>query len=174
MANDKVLTAPLAVIKVNGIAIGKMRNIRYTENIRRARVVGLGTLVPDEAPAIEWSATLTCSFMSIDMKKSMVPGAINRIAGSIEQFVNNVLLQEDGVQIDIMRRVKDPQQPDNLFPNVSSDPNFIQRQIKGKLETFASVRGCFITREGLDINEGSISGRDVEFDVIEPLTYSNM
>lgn len=173
MANNNVLTAPLAVIRVNGITIGKMRNIRVTESLRRARVVGLGQLVPDELPVVEWSGTLTAEFMTIDLKKSMIPGAINRISANVEDWTNTVLLQEDGIQIDIMKRVKDPQQADNLFPNLSPDPKFIQRQISGKFELFASVKAAFMTREGFNISEGSISGRDVEFEYKTPILYPN-
>ncbi len=173
MANNNVLTAPLAVIRVNGITIGKMRNIRVTESLRRARVVGLGQLVPDELPVVEWSGSLTAEFMTIDLKKSMMPGAINRIASSVEQWTNSVLLQEQGIQIDIMKRVKDPQQLDSQFPNVSPDPNFIQRMITGKFELFASVQAAFMTREGFNISEGSISGRDVEFEYKTPILYPN-
>lgn len=173
MANNRVLTAPLAVIRVGGITIGKMRSIRCTETIRRGRVVGLGQLVLDEAPALEWSGTLSAEFMTIDLKLSMIPGLINRITQSVEQWTNDVLLQEDGVQIDIMKRVKDPQQPDAMFPNVSPDPNFIQRNITGTLEVFASIKGCFITREGFNITESSISSRDVEIEYTTPIMYPN-
>jgi hypothetical protein len=171
MAKDRVLTAPLAVIRVNGLTIGKMRNIRCTESLRRARVVGLGALTPDELPVVEWSGTLSAEFMTIDLKKSMVPGAINRISSNVEGFINTVLLQEDGVQIDIMKRVKNPVQPDNMFPNKSTDPNFVQRVITGTFEVFASVKGCFLTREGFDINEGSISQRSTEFEYTTPIIY---
>lgn len=173
MSNNRVLTAPLAVIKVGGITIGKMRNIRCTESLRRARVVGIGQLVPDELPVVEWQGTLSCEFMTIDLKKSMIPGAINRITESVDKWVDTVLLQEEGVQIDILKRVKDPQKPDNQFPNVSPDPNFVQRVIDGKFEVFASIQGCFITREGFNIAEGSISSRDVEFEYKTPIIYPN-
>jgi hypothetical protein len=172
MSNNRVLTAPLCVIKVNGIAIGKMKDLRVTESIRRGKVVGLGSLVPDELPAIEWEGSMTCGFYTIDLKKSMIPGLINRTVTSIEQWTNTVLLQEDGVQIDIYKRVKDPKQPDSSFPNISTDPNFIQRVINGKLELFASVMGCFINREAFNISESSISGRDVEIQYLQPILYS--
>jgi hypothetical protein len=171
-SENRVLTAPLAIIKVNGIPIGKMKNISVSENIRRAKVVGLGSLVPDELPVVEWSGTLSCELMTIDFKKSQIPGAINRI-GSIEDFTNNLVLAEDGVDITIMRRAKDPLQDDNKFPNVSNDPNFIQRQIKGKLVEFATVRSAFITREGFNISEGSISSRNTEFEMKNPVLFAN-
>lgn len=173
MSNNRVLTAPLAVIRVNGITIGKMKSISVTESIRRGRVVGLGQLVVDELPALEWSGTLSAEFMTIDLKKSMIPGAINRIAKTVEDWTNSVLLQDDGVQIDILKRVKNPQQPDALFPNISPDPNFIQRNITATFDVFASVKGCFLTREGFSITESSISSRSVEFEYSTPILYPN-
>ena len=168
---NRVLTAPLAVIQVNGIAIGKMKNISVEESLRRGRVVGLGSLTPDELPVIEWSGTLNCGFFTIDLKRSMIPGAINRIAQDVNQWTNTVLLQEDGVQIDIYKRVKDPLQDDDKFPDLDPDPNYIQRNIKGKLQLFASIKGCFLTREGFDISEASISGRNVSFEYTTPILY---
>lgn len=171
MANNHVLTSPLAIISVGGIRIGKMKNIRVTETLRRGRVVGIGSLVPDELPVLEWSGTLSCEFFCIDMKKSMIPGAINRITQNLEDWTNTVLLQEQGVDIDILKRVKNPQQPDAAFTNVSPDPNYPQRVINGTFEIFASIKGNFLTREGFDISEGAISGRNVEFEYTTPIIY---
>lgn len=168
---NKVLTAPLAIIKVDGVAIGKMKNIRVTETIRRGKVVGIGNLAADEVPALEWDGSVSCEFFTIDLKKSMMPGAINRIANTIEDWTNGVLLQEDGIQIDIMKRVKSPQQPDSAFPNLSNDPSYPQRQITGTLEIFASIKGCFLNREGFDISEGQISGRNTEFTYTTPILF---
>ena len=44
--NEKVMTAPIALIQINGVTCGKMKNVRITESIRRGRVSGLGTLTP--------------------------------------------------------------------------------------------------------------------------------
>lgn len=155
----KVLTAPLAIIKVNGIAVGKMKSIRIQETIRRGRVSGLGQLTPDEVPALEWSGTLSCGFYNITFDVSQLPQAIVRKVNTLDEFVDTVLLQEDGVQVDIMRKVR------------SGIPDPITGIIKSKLELFASVKGCFITREGFDIQEGQISGKDADFDYTTPILF---
>ncbi len=160
MAN-RVLTAPLAIIKVNGVAVGKMKSIRIQENIRRGRVSGLGSLTPDELPALEWSGTLSCSFYNITFDVSQLPGAIVRKVGnSLDSFVDTVLLQESGVQVDIMKKVR------------SAPPDPITGIIPSTLEVFASVKGCFITREGFDIQEGQISGKDADFDYTTPILFA--
>ena len=153
----KTLTAPLALIKVNGIAVGKMKNIRVTENIRRGRVSGIGQLTPDELPALEWSGTLNCGFYALEFKQEVIKSALIRNVSTVEQFVDTVLLQENGVQIDIMRKSKASQNENGI--------------ITSKLETFASVKGCFLTREGFDISEGQISGRDADFEYTTPILF---
>jgi len=156
---QKVLTAPLAIIKVDGIAVGKMKNIRIQETIRRGRVSGLGQLTPDELPALEWSGTLSCGFYNIQFDKSQLPKAIVRKVNTLDEFVDTVLLQENGVQVDIMKKV------------AAAGPDPVTGIIPSQLEIFASIKGCFITREGFDIQEGQISGKDADFDYTTPVLF---
>jgi hypothetical protein len=159
MATTRVITAPLAIIKVQGIAVGKMKSLRIQETIRRGRVSGLGQLTPAELPPLEWSGTLSCGFYNISFDKSQLPKAIVRKVNTIDEFVDTVLLQEDGVQVDIMRKVA----------AAPADPN--TGIIPSELEIFASVKGCFLTREGFDIQEGQISGKDADFDYTTPIIF---
>lgn len=157
---EKVMTAPLAIIKVDGIAIGKMKNIRVNENIRRGRVQGIGELTPSEVPALEWSGSLNAGFYSITFNNQdeLIKTALLRNVNTLQEFVDTVILQEDGITIDIMKKVKDFQDPATgiIYP---------------ELEVFASIRGAFSTKEGFDISEGQISGRDVDFEYITPILF---
>ena len=162
---NKVFTSPLAIIKVNGIAVGKMRNIKITENIRRGRVVGIGSLTPDELPPLDWSGMLNCAFYTIDFRyllnndTSPLNSAVVRAnVSTVEQFVDTVLMQENGVQIDIMRKVQ----------GVADVTTGVKTTVT---QLFASIKGCFLTREGFDINEGQISGRDADFEYTTPILY---
>jgi hypothetical protein len=154
---SKTMTAPLAIVKTNGLPIGKMKNIRLTENIRRGAVRGLGTLTPSELPPLEWSGSLSCGFYLINFSNEAIQKALFRNVQNVEEFVDTVLLQEEGVTIDIMRKVKDFSQANGV--------------IVPKLEIFASIKGCFLTREGFDITENSISGRDADFEYTTPVLY---
>lgn len=161
--DNKVMTAPLAFIKVNGKVVGKMKNIRVSESIQRGKVTALGQLHKDEVPAISWEGTVSCSFFCIDLRQSQIPGAINRNMNSIEDWANTVLLQEDGVQIDIMKKKKDdPNKRDSDYPGGI---------IKAKLEVFASIKAAFLNRENFDISEGQIAGRDVEMEYLTPILF---
>ncbi len=161
----KTMTAPLAIIKVQTltgpVAIGKMKDLRITETLRRGRVSGIGKLTPDELPATEWSGSLSCDFYLMDFKIEAIAGMLPRYEPgmTIEDFVNTVILEEEGIQLDIMRKEK-----------VAKNP--VTGIITSQLAIFATVKGAFITREGMNISEGQISGRNAEFEYINPIIYS--
>jgi len=157
--NTRVLTAPLAIVRVGGVAVGKMKNIRIQENIRRGRVGGIGKLTPDEVPAIEWSGSLNCSAYTVKFSENLLPKALTRKVNTVDEFVDTVLLQENGVQVDLMRKIS------------AGPPDAVTGIIPSTLEIFASVKGCFPTREGFDVQEGQISGRDIDFDYTTPILY---
>ena len=164
MANERVMTAPLAIIRINGVACGKMKNVRITETIRRGRVTGLGRLNPSELPALEWQGSLSCSSYTINFNLLMNKSKLGtfRNAPDVEAWANAILLQESGLEISIQRKVKD----------TNPDPN--TGLLSVKYETFAKVNGAFASREGFDIQEGQISGRDTEFEYLEPILYNGI
>lgn len=159
---EKVMTAPLAIIKVNGKAIGKMKNIRVNESIQRGNVQGIGNLTPDELPALKWSGNLSAGFYTIKLDKQdeLTKNALLRNVSNVQEFVDTVLLQEEGLQIDIMKKVKDYRDPNTgvIYP---------------QFELFASVRGAFISKESFDISEGQISGKDVDFEYMTPILFNS-
>lgn len=158
--NKRVMTAPLAIIKVGGVAIGKMKNIRVNEQIQRGNVQGIGELTPQELPALKWSGTLNAGFYSITFNNqdNLIKNALLRNVNNLQEFVDTVLLQENGIQIDIMKKVKDYQDPNTgiIYP---------------QFELFSSIRSCFATKESFDISEGQISGRDVDFEYMNPILF---
>lgn len=156
MAQDKVITGPMAIIRVDGVPVGKMKNIRVTESFRRGKVTGLGQLFADELPVLDFDGTFSCSFYNIDLRKSMIPGAINRAVQDTEQATAMLLLQEVGIQVDILKRVKTGVQ--NGVPTY-------------KLVIYATIKYAFLTRESYDISEGQISGRDTDFQFTEMTTF---
>lgn len=164
MENKRVMTAPLAIIQINSVTVGKMKNVRITEQIRRGRVTGLGTLTPSELPALEWSGSLTCSSYTINFNllANVAKKGTFRNANSLEEWANAILLQEDGLEISILRKVKDGA--------IDTETGLVTT----KYETFAKVSGAFATREGFDIQEGQISGRDTEFEYTSPILYNSM
>lgn len=158
------MTAPLAIIQFDSVTIGKMKNIRITESIRRGRVAGVGRLNATELPALEWQGTLSCSSYTINfnlLANHLKKGTF-RNAGGIEAWANALLLQENGLEIAILRKVKDGE--------IDAETGLAST----KYETFAKVTGAFVTREGFDLQEGQISGRDTDFEYLEPILYNDV
>lgn len=164
MANERAMTAPLAIIQINSVTVGKMKNVRLTENIRRGRVGGIGRMTPSELPALEWQGTLSCSAYTINFNLLLnkLKRGFYRNAGSLEAWANALLLEENGLEISVLRKVKDGE----IDPETG--------MVNTKYETFAKVTGAFVTREGFDIQEGQISGRDGDFEYLEPVLFNDI
>jgi hypothetical protein len=150
------MTAALGIIKVGGIAIGKMKTLRCTESIRRVPVGGIGQLHKDELDAVDWDGMLNCSAFAVDLRRALIPGSLNRQVQNVTEWETQVLLQEDGITIDIMRKVKDTTAGGLIIP---------------KLEIFCSIRGCFSTQEGWDLTDGQVAGRDANFQYTTPFIF---
>ena len=164
MKNTRVMTAPLAIIKINSVTVGKMKNVRITETIRRGRVTGVGRLNPEELPALEWSGSLSCSSYTINFNLLANVSKLGtfRNAATVEEWANAILLQEAGLEISILRKVRDGE--------IDTETGLV----KTKYETFAKVNAAFATREGFDVQEGQISGRDTDFEYLEPILYNDV
>jgi len=152
----EVMTAPLAIIKVQGESVGFMKDIRATEDLRRGKVSGLGALIARELPALEWTGRLTCSFYSIDLSKTGIPNALIRSVPTVRAWIDTVLLQEDGVDIVCYKKVADVFDPTTQL-------------ISSRLEEYITVRGAFIEQDAFDINEGQIAGRNQSFAYLNPI-----
>lgn len=161
----EVLTAPVAIIKVDGTPIGKMRNVRVSETIRRGRVTGIGRANASELPVLEYTGTINCSFYTIRYDlHPMLYRAILRKTNTAEAMLNTLLLQEIGLKIDFIRKVADK----TGFPPEGRDTDNIIQTVE---ETFATIEDAFITSDGYDINEGQISGRDSTFEFTSPIHF---
>lgn len=153
---EGVLTGALALIKVNGTVVGRMRNIRATETIQRGTVKGIGTILTIEAPPIDWAGSLTCDFYEIDFTNTGIDKAILRNVQTNQEFEDNLLLNSDGVQIDVFKKIQDV-----------IDPNTGKR--KATTKPYAIIKRCFIESDGFDISEGAISGHNQGFKFLDPI-----
>lgn len=161
--DNKVLTGAIALIKVQGEVVGKMRNVRAQESVRRLRVGGIGTILPSEQAATEWDGTLSCDFMLVNIQKSGIKNAIRRdfsnVASQIlsgeASFEDQLVLDVDGVQVDLFKKITDVILPDGT--------------INPKAIPIAIVRNCLIESDSFDISEGAIAGRSQSFKYLLPL-----
>lgn len=156
--NDRVMTGALGIIKKNGTVIGKMRNIRWSENFNRGDVQGIGTILKQEAPVLKHAGTWSCDFYEVDYKKTGIPDVIRRDVQTNQDFEDNIILNHDGVQVDIFKKVED-----------FIDPNTGLK--KAKADTYAIIKRLLIDTEGADITEGVVSGHQQSGIFLDPIIY---
>lgn len=151
----KVLTGALAVIRKNGTPIGKMRNIRWNEDIARGEVRGIGTTLTSEVPPLAWSGRGSCDFYEVDFTTTGLQG-IKRNVKTNQEFDDNLMLEGNGLQLDIFKKVEDLVDPDTGL-------------VIPKPEPYAVLGQLYIEGEGGDITEGAISGHNTSFRYLFPI-----
>lgn len=167
--NSRALTGAVAIIKVKGVAVGKMRDIRINDTFRRIRVSkGLGSIMPDEFAVTEWAGTLQCSFFEVDYLKSGIRDAIKRnfgadvesqIASGNNQpnFEDQLVLDIDGVDVEVYKKLTDVIDVNTGF-NIP------------KTKPYVSIRGLFIETDNVTIQDGQVAGRDQTFHFLHAIT----
>lgn len=104
-ARQEVLTAPRAIIKVNGRAVGHIRGFTATENINRVNIMGLGRLTDIEKPAVAVRCTWNAEFYTIDWADlTNLPGLDQRNVQSQQQYQNTLTLAEIPIDIYIYKK----------------------------------------------------------------------
>jgi len=175
MAEPKVITGAIAIIKVGGVVVGKMRDIRINETYRRLRVPkGIGSIFADEQAVTEFDGTLSCSFYEINFNKSGIlsrngEGAVilrrafntgqtpaNASFDGVSNFEDEIVLDDVGVDISIYKKEKDL---------IDSNTGLIIP----KATPYAIVKNCLIETDNINIAEGQIGGRDQSFKYLVPV-----
>ncbi len=154
---DTVFTGAMALITVgtNPTPIGKMKDIRCTENMSRARVGGLGTILPLEVPIMQWSGSFTCSYYLIDWDTARMNSSIRRDVSTNTQFEDYLVLQEQGITVNVFRKISDGLDGQGL-PIPDRKP-------------FAIMRRCFTDSESFNLAEGQVGGHDQSFQYLDPI-----
>ena len=166
--DKNILTGALAIIKSNGVEIGKMRDVRVNENFRRVRVPkGLGSIFADEFALVEWAGSVSCSFFEISYGKSGLTDALKRAifgtAGILSQIAggNNALNFEDqavlddiGLSLDIYKKIEGSTAAGIITPDA---------------KVYATLSGMFIESDNVNISEANIAGRDQVFQYLRPV-----
>ena len=141
-----------------------MKSVRVTENVRRVEVVGIGTVLPSEAPVVGWAGSVSCSAMTMQFTKGVIPNGIRRkftnvasqaLAGN-PSFEDNLVLDADGIDLEVYEKVTDVVDP-------------VTGNIKPKIVPHVIVRKVLIESDSLDISEGSLSGNDQSFKYLLPV-----
>lgn len=154
---NKVLTAPLALIKIKGVTVGKIKNVRLQEQFQRGDVKGLGALISSEKPILAIQCTFSCDSYVISAKKlgTIDNPFVVRGAATRDQFVNTILLQDEGVDIYIMKK----------------GAKVIENGIVTEIEeqNFFIVKNAFLDSQSFDIQESNISGSSMSGTYLDPI-----
>lgn len=158
---DKVLTAPLALIKINGVTVGKVKNVRLQEQFQRGNVMGIGSLISQEKPILAIQCSFSCSSYVVSVKKlgTIDNPFILRGATTTDQFVNTILTQDNGVDIYVMKK------------GVKTIVNGIVTEASE--EKLFVIKNVFLTSQSFDVQEGQISGSDMSGEYLEPVLSAN-
>lgn len=160
MNGEKVLTAPLALIKIGTTTVGKIRNIRLQEQFQRGDVRGIGALISSERPILGVQCSFTCSSYVISITKlgTIDNPFVVRNAPTRDTFVNTVLLRDNGVDIYIFRK------------GAKTVENNIVTEIEE--QDFLVIKNVFLESQSFNIDEAQITGSDLSGSYLEPAIIS--
>lgn len=158
---DQSFTGAMALITIgtDPTPIGKMKDIRCTENMTRARVGGLGTILPLEVPIMQWAGTFTTSYYLIDWDKAKMSGSIRRDVSTNQQFEDYLVLQEQGITVNVFKKISDGLDSRGL-PIPDRKP-------------FAIIRRAYTDSEAFSLAEGQVGGHDQSFQYLDPILKGN-
>lgn len=153
-----VLTGALAIVRFKGTAIGFLRSVSASENFGRADVQGLGTALTSEVPITSWRGTFNASQYEVDFSKALTPDSIRRDVQTSQEFEDQLMLDQDGVQVDIFKKVEDFVDPATNLKRPKAIP-------------YAIIKNLFVETEGFNISEGQIAGHDFSGRYLSPMIY---
>ena len=153
------VTGPIALIKVNGIAIGKIRDFRATETYARGETRGIGEMNAQEVPILSHSGTFSLDSFLVSLNSSGIRQLLNREVVSPQQFINTVLLNENGVDVNVYKKVSQ---------TVDSTTGLVTAVAE---EPIAIVRGCFLDSLTFNISEGQMATHSQTGRFIHPIVF---
>jgi len=157
MSKNEVVTGAIALVRVKGQVIGKMRDISVTEDLQRADVRGLGTIFSQEKPVVAHSGSVSCTYYFIDWETARAKGSVRRDVQTANEYEDYLTLQEEGIQLDIFRKITDV-----------IDERGIPRP---KLKPIAIIKGVYSNNESLSISEGQVATHNQSFVFTEPVIF---
>jgi hypothetical protein len=101
--SEKVFSAPMAVIYINEVKCGFIKNLTCTENINRGEVQGIGSFYLKQAPGLSGRNTATCEFYFISLKRPEIRAIFYR-DGTKEILANTLGLNEMPVNIKVYKK----------------------------------------------------------------------
>lgn len=156
---DKVFTAPLATIVINNQAVGKIRNLTFSETVQRGEVMGLGEVTLQEVPILGIRCTFTADSYVIDLKKL---GTVKDPFWPVDvkdskTLLQTLLLGEQPVSLHVYKKVAG-----------SVDGNGIVTSL-GKLKRMGIAENCYVDSRNWNIQEQNVSGKNISGRYLTPI-----
>lgn len=162
---NKVFSAPLAIIEIGGQSIGYMKDLNFTENVQRAEVQGIGRLTLSEVPPISIRCSFTASSYLIDFNKlGTVPDPFWPVqAKNASEFANTMILGEVGVNIHLYSKI-----PDTTANTGTGNSGVLVTSIKKFKMGIAT--NCFLDSRTFQVSENQIAGKNISGKYLEPIS----
>lgn len=161
MARRKVFTAAKAFIKIDNEIAGYCRNLNFSENVNRANVQGLGSLTYQEAPAVAYTCQWSVSQYFLSFETPIMRKMLKKF-GSIAEIKNSLVLGDIAFDITVYAKSV-----------VSEDAQSkLVTEVDNTGETIARLQRCLLNSQSFQVQEGGISGIDINGIYLEPISMA--
>lgn len=147
---SQTFSAPKAYIEIDGIKVGLMTNISWTENISRQYIRGLGQLEVQEAPATAKDNTFNAAFFFVSFDSDYMKRMLNRNVPK-EIFINTLSMDEFTFSIVIYRKTVTGQ---DLGAKLI-------KSVNPTGETVAKLQNCVLDNQTWQLAEGGVATTNV-------------
>jgi hypothetical protein len=153
----KTLSAPIALIEINGQFVGKIRSIRVQEQIQRGDVRGIGEVVSLEKPILAVNCTFSASSAMVSLKKlgTIDNPFVMRDVQTDQQFKDTILLKDFGVNIHIYRKI-----PKTVVGSIVTETD---------TDRIAIIQNAFMDSQSFSIDEGNVAMSDISGTYLNPI-----
>jgi hypothetical protein len=158
-SDQKVFTAPLCTFQVGEVVIAHVQNMTFTENIIRARVKGIGELIYGEFPPLTIECSGSFSYNSVQFRTDGIPESLKRTVGSLQEFVDTLILGEEPISIGVYRRKE-----------ITKDPQ-TGLVVEAEPELFATIEDFHLETDSFSMSNESIGSKSQTFVYSTPIYY---
>jgi hypothetical protein len=165
--SNRVLSAPLAIIYLDGTPIGKMRDIQLNEQYTRANVTELGNIYNVEVPIVGTNFTFTASASVIDLRRiGDVKNGLVVDINDTEEVAKALILGELGCTLEVYRLVKTDKK--QLALDSKYDPAATNLAANSQPELLVKVQNCFIESRSFQLSDGQVATQQISGRYLTP------
>lgn len=154
-------SAPKAYITIEGQVAGYIRNINFSEAIQRQPVIGLGSLYPQEVPAVSANNTFSVDMFFLDFRRPVMKKLLNR-TGGINALKNTMSMGDLPISINIYRKT---------IKSMDSEAKLVT-EINAAGEEIAVLRDCFIDTQNWTLAENGIAASTTSGRYLTPVSFT--